>query len=631
MAVLSLSGIHLTYGTDVILDGVDLSIQAGDRICLSGRNGSGKSTLMKVMLGEVAPDDGTVWRQDKLRFAALEQSLPQRRDATIFSAVSSAFSDVGDKLAEFEEVSVKPDVDLKLLDRLQREIDAADGWTLKHRIDAILDRLQMDPHLSLQSLSGGWLKRVAIARSMVLEPDVWFLDEPTNHLDIATIEWLEDLLKDYRGTLVFVSHDRAMMQSVATSVIGIDRGQVKRWDCDYQSFISRRDHEREVEQEQNKLFDKKLAQEEVWIRQGIKARRTRNEGRVRALEKLREERAARREVRDLKLEIGAGGQSGKIVIEAEGLTKSYGAQTVVSNFDFILQRGDRVGLVGPNGAGKSTLIRLLLGSESPDEGQVKQGTRLDVAYFDQNREQLNPDQSVAHYISEGREYIEVGDKSVHVVTYLSHFMFSPDQARAPIRTLSGGEQNRLLLARLFTQPANFLLLDEPTNDLDVETLELLEERLGEFAGTVLIVSHDRSFLDNVVTSMLVFGQDGHITETVGGYEAARPYLANQANKPERVKAQPEANGSAQAPKQSYEDAKKQKAERQKLERELARIPDQIEQLELELAALQETIANPDFYQKPVTERQPTLDKLSKSEDQLVMLMERWETLEAELS
>ncbi len=626
MAILTLSGVHLTYGTDVVLDDVDLAIQAGDRICLSGRNGSGKSTLMKVMLGEVKPDDGTIWRQDNLRFAALEQSLPSRSDATIFGAVSGAFAEVGEHLAAYEVESEKANVDLKQLDQLQHKIDAADGWTLKHRIDSVLDRLKMDPHERLQNLSGGWLKRVAIARSLAQEPDVWFLDEPTNHLDIETIEWLEQLLQEFRGTLVFVSHDRTLMQSVATSVIGVDRGQVKRWDCDYQTFIERRDHEREVALEQNKLFDQKLAQEETWIRQGIKARRTRNEGRVRALLKLREERAARRDERNLKLEIGTGGQSGKIVLEAEEVSKRYGEKSVVRDFDFILQRGDRVGLIGPNGAGKSTLIRLLLGKEAPDSGSIKQGTRLEIAYFDQNREQLNPDQAVSEYISEGREYIEVGGKSVHVVTYLGNFMFNPDQARAPIRTLSGGEQNRLLLARLFTQPANFLLLDEPTNDLDVETLELLEERLSEFEGTVLIVSHDRSFLDNVVTSMLVFGENGHITEVVGGYDTARRFMAAGTSSTATNKAVQES-----ASKQDYAALKKQKSERQKLEKELSRLPDLIEKIEAEIEALQASMAEPGFYEQSSEQQQPTLQNLEQSEAKLLELMGRWESLEAELS
>lgn len=614
---------HLTYGTDTILDQVDLSIQAGDKICLSGRNGSGKSTLMKVMLGEVTPDSGTVWRQDKLQFAALEQNLPTRQNETIFSTVSGAFAEVGQQLADYELEAKKSNVDLTLLDRLQQKIDAADGWSLKHRIDAVLDKLNMQPNELLSNLSGGWLKRVAIARSLVLEPDVWFLDEPTNHLDIETIEWLEGLLQEFSGTLIFVSHDRALMQSVATSVIGIDRGQVKRWDCEYQTFIDRRDHEREVEAEQNKLFDQKLAQEEVWIRQGIKARRTRNEGRVRALEVLRRERAARRDERELKLDIGSGGTSGKIVIEAEAVTKAFEDKTVVDNFDFILQRGDRLGLIGPNGAGKSTLIRLLLGEQSPDTGHVKQGTKLEIAYFDQNREQLNPDQSVAEYISEGREFIEVGDKSLHVVSYLANFMFYPDQARAPIRTLSGGEQNRLLLARLFTQPANFLLLDEPTNDLDVETLELLEERLAEFQGTVMVVSHDRSFLDNVVTSLLVFGDNGHITESVGGYQAARALIGKTKKT--------EAPQSVSEAKLDYAQAKRDKAARQKLERELSRLPDEIEKLEARLGELQEQMSNPEFYQQALDLQQPIIEQSEQIETQLMELMERWEQLEAEMA
>ncbi|MFT7139869.1 MAG: ATP-binding cassette subfamily F protein uup, partial [Sulfitobacter sp.] len=584
MSVLTLSDVSLTYGTDVILDGADLAVQAGDRICLSGRNGSGKSTLMNVMLGNVVADGGNVWRQSGLRFAALEQSLPSREDQTIFASVAGAFAEVGQLLADYDEAAGRTNVSLKELDRLQHAIEAVDGWSLKHRIDAVLDRLGMDPLQNVQNLSGGWLKRVAIARSLVLAPDVWFLDEPTNHLDIPTIQWLETVMKDFAGTLIFVSHDRELMQAVATSVVGIDRGKVTRWDCDYQTFLQRRDHEREVEAEQNKLFDHKLAQEEVWIRQGIKARRTRNEGRVRALESLRQERSQRRNERNLQLEIGSASKSGKLVVEATGVNKAYDDNSVVKDFDLIIQRGDRIGLIGPNGAGKSTLIRMLLGEEVPDSGEIKLGTRLDVAYFDQSREQLNPDQSVSDYISHGREFIEIGGKSLHVVSYLSNFMFNGDQARAPIRTLSGGEQNRLLLARLFAEPANFLLLDEPTNDLDVETLELLEERLSEFEGTVLVVSHDRNFLDNVITSLLVFEGNGFIQESVGGYSdwfrSAGGFNSAGVEKP----------ATAAVSGNDFEESKKRKAERQKVERELSKLPDQVEAAEASIVNLQAKIA-----------------------------------------
>lgn len=625
MSVLTLSDVSLTYGTDVILDGADLAVQAGDRICLSGRNGSGKSTLMNVMLGNVQADGGNVWRQSGLRFAALEQSLPSREDQTIFASVAGAFAEVGQLLADYDEASVRTNVSLKELDRLQHAIEAVDGWSLKYRIDTVLDRLAMDPLQNVQNLSGGWLKRVAIARSLVLAPDVWFLDEPTNHLDIPTIQWLETVMKDFAGTLIFVSHDRELMQAVATSVVGIDRGNVTRWDCDYQTFLQRRDHEREVEAEQNKLFDHKLAQEEVWIRQGIKARRTRNEGRVRALESLRQERSQRRNERNLQLEIGTASKSGKLVVEATGVNKAYDGKSVVKDFDLIIQRGDRIGLIGPNGAGKSTLIRMLLGEEAPDSGEVKLGTRLDIAYFDQSREQLNPEQSVSDYISHGREFIEIGGKSLHVVSYLGNFMFNGDQARAPIRTLSGGEQNRLLLARLFAEPANFLLLDEPTNDLDIETLELLEERLSEFEGTVLVVSHDRNFLDNVITSLLVFEGDGYIQESVGGYSdwyrGSGGFNTADGEKP----------ATAPASSNDFEGNKKRKAERQKVERELSKLPDQVEAAEASIVTLQATIAAPGFFDQPAKQQQTVMEKLKGAEVKVESLMSRWEALEAELA
>lgn len=629
MSVLTLSDVHLTYGTDVILDGTDLAVQPGDRICLSGRNGSGKSTLMNVMLGNVLPDGGNVWRQGGLRFAALEQSLPSREDQTIFASVAAAFAEVGQLLADYDEASVRTNVSLRELDRLQHAIEAVDGWSLKHRIDAVLDRLGMDPLQNVQNLSGGWLKRVAIARSLVLAPDVWFLDEPTNHLDIPTIQWLESVMKDFAGTLIFVSHDRELMQAVATSVIGIDRGRVARWDCDYQTFLQRRDHEREVEAEQNKLFDQKLAQEEVWIRQGIKARRTRNEGRVRALEDLRKERSQRRNERNLQLEIGSASKSGKLVVEATGVNKAYDGKSVVKDFDLIIQRGDRIGLIGPNGAGKSTLIRMLLGEEAPDSGEIKLGTRLDVAYFDQSREQLNPDQSVSDYISHGREFIEIGGKSLHVVSYLGNFMFNGDQARAPIRTLSGGEQNRLLLARLFAEPANFLLLDEPTNDLDVETLELLEERLAEFEGTVLVVSHDRNFLDNVITSLLVFEGDGFIQESVGGYSDWYRGSGGFQSTGDEKPAPAVSNGK------KFEENKKRKSKKQKIERELtkelSKLPDQVEAIEASIVTLQATMAVPGFFDQPSNKKQPVMDKLKAAEAKVETLMSRWEALEATLA
>ncbi len=624
MPILTLTDVGLSFGTDVILDRANLTFEKGDRVCLSGRNGSGKSTLLKVILGEQTPDSGQVWRQNGLVFANLEQTLPRQRDLTVFKAVAMAFEDIGELLDEYEQLLHNLDTDgaMERLDRLQHAIEARDGWSIKHRIDTVLDKLGLEPDKSLQTLSGGWRKRVSIAKSLVLDPDVWILDEPTNHLDIPTIQWLEEVMLDFQGSIIFVSHDRQLMQSVAKSVIEIDRGNVTRWDCDYAAFIERRDHEREVEQQQNKLFDQKLAKEEVWIRQGIKARRTRNEGRVRDLEALRRERAQRREHQSLKLEIGASSESGKIVKEVTGLTKRYGAETVVRDFDFVIQRKDRIGLIGPNGAGKSTLLKLLLEEESPDAGEVKTGTRLSLAYFDQAREQLPPEKSVSDYISDGRDYISIGGKEVHVVSYLSNFMFNADQARAPIRTLSGGEQNRLLLARLFSLPANLLVLDEPTNDLDVETLELLEERLADYDGTVLIVSHDRSFMDNVVTNLLVFKGQGHIEEFVGGYsDWLRETGGFEALTIEKERA-------ASKPAVAFQNQKKQKSEQRKLEKELQGLPEKIEKLEANIEAIHEEMADPGFFQQSAQDQQPLRNKLAAAEADLETLLARWEELES---
>ena len=519
MSIASLKNVSVHFGTDIILDQVEFNIAKGERVCLTGRNGSGKSTLMRLLCGEVLADEGNIWREKALSFSTLEQDLPTGDDTTIFAAVASACSEAGELLAEYARVSMGAfDEDtLERMAELQTQIEAIDGWVLHHRVEAVLQRMKLEPGEKLTNLSGGWLKRVAIAKSLVTEPDVWLLDEPTNHLDIPTIEWLQEVMLEFQGTIVFVTHDRELMQSVATAIVEVDRGNLVRWDCDYKTFLERRDHEREVEQIHNKKFDINLKKEEAWIREGIKARRTRNEGRVRALEQLRLEHQKRRTQSTLKLAVDSGSASGKIVKELVNVSKSFDGKAIISDLDLIIQRGDRIGLLGPNGCGKSTLIKILLEGLAIDAGEVISGTKLAPAYFDQVRGQLNPEQSVKDYIAQGREYISINERDVHVVTYLANFMFNPEQARAPIRTLSGGEQNRLLLARLFSLPTNLLVLDEPTNDLDVESLELLEELLLEYTGTVLIVSHDRSFLDNVVSSLLVFEGQGQVTEYVGGY------------------------------------------------------------------------------------------------------------------
>ena len=630
MSIASLKNVSVHFVTDIILDQVEFNIAKGERVCLTGRNGSGKSTLMRLLCGEVLADEGNIWREKALSFSTLEQDLPTGDDTTIFAAVASAFSEAGELLAEYARVSMGAfDEDtLERMAELQTQIEAIDGWVLHHRVEAVLQRMKLEPGEKLTNLSGGWLKRVAIAKSLVTEPDVWLLDEPTNHLDIPTIEWLQEVMLEFQGTIVFVTHDRELMQSVATAIVEVDRGNLVRWDCDYKTFLERRDHEREVEQIHNKKFDINLKKEEAWIREGIKARRTRNEGRVRALEQLRLEHQKRRTQSTLKLAVDSGSASGKIVKELVNVSKSFDGKAIISDLDLIIQRGDRIGLLGPNGCGKSTLIKILLEGLAIDAGEVISGTKLAPAYFDQVRGQLNPEQSVKDYIAQGREYISINERDVHVVTYLANFMFNPEQARAPIRTLSGGEQNRLLLARLFSLPTNLLVLDEPTNDLDVESLELLEELLLEYTGTVLIVSHDRSFLDNVVSSLLVFEGQGQVTEYVGGYNdwlrgggsfAALAKAAHKANPTAKV---PVADGPT-----SFEDRKKEKAALKKLERELAQIPALIDKLEQEMAGLQAKIEAPSFFQAASAEQDQVFAAVAEKEAEMDALMIRWEELE----
>lgn len=630
MSIASLKNVSVHFGTDTILDQVEFNIAKGERVCLTGRNGSGKSTLMRLLCGEVLADEGNIWREKALSFSTLEQDLPAGDDTTIFAAVASAFSEAGELLAEYAQVSMGAfdDSTLDRMAQLQTQIEAIDGWVLHHRVESVLQRMKLPPDEKLINLSGGWLKRVAIAKSLVTEPDVWLLDEPTNHLDIPTIEWLQEVMLEFQGTIVFVTHDRELMQSVATAIVEVDRGQLVRWDCDYKTFLERREHEREVEQTHNKKFDINLKKEEAWIREGIKARRTRNEGRVRALQQLRLERQKRRTQGTLKLAVDSGSASGKIVKELINVSKSYDAKPIITDLDLVIQRGDRIGLLGPNGSGKSTLIKILLEGLEIDSGEVVSGTKLAPAYFDQVRGQLNPEQSVKDYIAQGREYISINDREVHVVSYLANFMFNPEQARAPIRTLSGGEQNRLLLARLFSLPTNLLVLDEPTNDLDVESLELLEELLLDYTGTVLIVSHDRSFLDNVISSLLVFEGAGRVIEYVGGYNdwleggGSFAALANAADK-----VNPTAKAAVAEAPMSFEERKKAKAALKKRERELAQIPDRIDELELEMASLQAKIAAPTFFQASAADQDLLYASVAEKEAEMDILMARWEALE----
>jgi len=602
-----LTELCLAVGTGQILKNANLVVEPGEKLALAGRNGAGKSTLLSLIQGSQNPDDGEVWVDSALRIAALPQQLPLPEKISVFDAVHQQVQYVS------SDTNSQP---------RQRPGILADTETT-YKTETILSRLGLPADATLDTLSGGWLKRVAIAQSLVQEPDIWILDEPTNHLDLVGIEWLEKVMRDYRGTLLFVSHDRALMQSAAKAMIEIDRGQLTRYDCDYQTFLSRRDKNREVEAEQNRQFDDKLRQEETWIRQGIKARRTRNEGRVRALKALRDERERRVSLRDMKkMQVERGELSGKIVKEVDALHYAIGEQLIVDHLDLIIQRGDRIGILGPNGCGKSTLLKLLLGELAPQRGVIKTGTKLKIAYFDQTRAQLNQDQSVFDYLAEGREFVDVGGKDLHVVTYLQNFLFNPDQSRAPIRSLSGGEQNRLLLAKLFTQPANLLVLDEPTNDLDIETLELLEAILVDYDGTVLMVSHDRTFMDNAVSSLLVFEGNGQVTEYVGGYTDwhQQQTLAQTTTG---------INVSRDETATDYERRKKQKAAEQKRLRDLEKTTDRIEQVEADIGALNAKLADSTFFEMTTEAQTRLYDEAAALDEELNTLMETWERLESD--
>lgn len=633
MPVITLKNVSLSFGSDTVLNKVDLNIDQGERLCLTGRNGSGKSTLMRLISNRLAADDGVIWRADHLKFSNLDQELPGSSEATVYQTVAAGFSTVGSLLSRYHELTMSTSQEaIDEMAGLHEQIDAVDGWAMGHRVDTILDKMKLAADHKLSSLSGGWLKRVAIASSLVTAPDIWLLDEPTNHLDIPTIQWLESQLLNYEGTIIFVSHDRQLMQSVATSIVDIDQGRVKRWDCPYQDFLQRKDHESEVQAQQQKLFDDRLRKEEVWIRQGVKARRTRNEGRVRALEKMRLERQQRRTSGQLRLAIDRGGASGRIVKELENVCKGYEGNELIHDLNLIIQRGDRLGLLGPNGSGKTTLLKILLEELAPDKGQVRTGTRLEVAYFDQVRAQLNPEQSVADYIAEGRDFITVNEKNIHVVSYLNNFMFNADQSRSPIRTLSGGEQNRLLLAKLFSLPANLLVLDEPTNDLDVESLELLEELLMDYKGTVLLVSHDRSFMDNVVSSLVVFEGGGVVKEYVGGYNdwlQAGGHFGEDpsAPKPARKPARKEASGRQAGTNSSYQNRKSHRNTQARTSRELERLPGKVEALEKKIEEHHQAMSEPAFFEQTDEEQQRLYTELSEFELQLESLFARWQELD----
>ena len=627
MPLLSLDRVSISFGRHALLEQASFQIDAGERVCLIGRNGAGKSTLLKIVDGEVVPDAGEVWRQPGLAIARLSQDLPCDDDAIVFDVVAAGLADVGRLLAEFHHVSHAVADDESLLKRmevLQHEIDACDGWGLGQRVDHILARLELPADARIGELSGGWRRRVALAQALVSDPDLLLLDEPTNHLDIELIQWLEDQLLELRGGVLFVTHDRALLTRLATRIVELDRGVLTSWRGDYPTFLAKKAAALEEEARHASLFDKKLAQEEAWIRQGIKARRTRNEGRVRALVALRAKRAERRELEGkVRLSLDEGRASGKLVVDAQNLSYAWSESDapIVRDFSLRIMRGDRIGLVGPNGAGKTTLLQLLLGQLAPSSGSVRLGTKLEVAYYDQLRAALELEKTVIENLAEGSEYVQVQGERRHAIGYLQDFLFSPDRARTPMKALSGGEHNRVLLARLFAQPANLLVLDEPTNDLDIETLELLEELLIDYRGTLLLVSHDRAFLDNVVTSTLVFEGDGHIQEYAGGYSdwlrrsAARATVAAKSVKD--TKPAPAATAKPKSRKLGFKDA-----------RELEQAPAKIESLETEQSELVERLSRPAFYQSDLAEQARVHARIAALTGELEAAYARWYELEA---
>ena len=628
MPLLRLNKVSLAFGHRALLDAVDLELYRGERVCLVGRNGEGKSSLMRILSGEVVPDDGECWIRPAMRIAYLAQEVGMDSNDTVFDVVAAGLSGLGKLISDYHhtvtelEHSDDPAI-LTRLSGLQQALEAADGWQLEQRVETVLSRLELDSDAVFHSLSGGWRRRAMLARALVCDPDVLLLDEPTNHLDIEAITWLEEFMVEYEGALMFVSHDRAFVRRLSTRIIELDRGQLTSWPGSYDDYVRRKVEQLEVEARHNALFDKKLSQEETWIRQGIKARRTRNEGRVRALQEMREQHSQRRKRSGkARLQLDGGEKSGKLVFEAEDVSLRFGENTVISHLSTTILRGDRIGIIGPNGAGKSTLIKVLLGGLEPDSGHVRGGTRQQVAYFDQQREQLNADKSVMDNVADGSQHVLVNGRDRHVASYLRDFLFPAERLQSPVSTLSGGERNRLLLARLFAKPANLLVMDEPTNDLDVETLELLEELLMDYHGTLLLVSHDRAFLDNVVTSTLVFEGAGVIGEYVGGYsdwlrqKTAADKPARKNNGGSTVKVTPRQTVSEKPEKLSYKD-----------QRELDGLPGKIEKLETEQTQLQATMGEPDFYQQSHERVTATLERMQAVEEELETCYGRWEALE----
>jgi len=629
----ALDHVSLAFGHLPLLDQANLQIEPGERVCVLGRNGTGKSTLLRLLSGDQTPDSGSIWLAPGLRVARLDQDVPLSSARSVFDVVAEGLGELSELVAAFHHTAVRlatentPEL-LERLGRLQHELEERDGWRIEQRVELVLSQLNLPPDVMVDTLSGGWRRRVLLARTLVAVPDLLLLDEPTNHLDLKAIVWLETFLSEYPGTVVFVTHDRAFLQRVAMRIVEIDRGRLTSWPGDYATFLRKKEEWLASEAIRHEKFDKRLAEEEVWLRQGVKARRTRNEGRVRALMAMREERAARRnEPGAVRLQIERAQSSGQLVFELEHVSKAFDGP-VVQDFSARILRGDRIGLIGPNGSGKTTLLKMILGELEPDEGAVRRGAGVLVAYYDQQREQLDPDRTVFDTVGEGNDTVTANGRSRHVNAHLADFLFPPERAQSPVRALSGGERNRLLLARLFTRPANVLVLDEPTNDLDLETLELLEAQLVDWPGTLLLVSHDRAFLDNVITSTLVFEGGGRVREYVGGYEdwlrqrsTDVEGLTREAVRSTRAK-----SSSRDAESQERADSARKLSYRE--QKELEALPVRIDALETEQRTLAESIAAPDFYKEPAAAIASALARVETIERELAALYARWEALDS---
>ncbi|TYK66220.1 ATP-binding cassette ATPase Uup [Colwellia echini] len=642
MELLRIANGELAFGEDKILNKADLSVQTGERICLVGRNGAGKSTLMKILMGLQGLDDGQILKSSTMQLAMLEQDPPEASEIKVFDYVAEGVKENAELIRRYHAlihlIGEDPsEANLNKLSKVQEDLEQANAWLDEQRIDQAMTTLSLDPEAKIKDLSGGWLRKVALAKALVTNPDILLLDEPTNHLDIESVLWLETFLKEFAGTIIFISHDRAFIRGLSTRILDLDRGKLTSYPGDYDLYIEQKQHDLQVEEQQNALFDKKLAEEEVWIRQGVKARRTRNEGRVRSLEKLRLERKARREVRNQStMNITQGDRSGKLVFEAEDVKVAFGDKVVIENLNLLISRNDRLALIGANGTGKSTLIKLIMEKQAATSGKMRSGVNLEIAYFDQHREALDLNQTVQEIVGEGKQEVMVNGRSRHVLGYLQDFLFSPKRARTPVRALSGGEKNRLLLARLFLRPSNLLILDEPTNDLDIETLELLEEVVANYAGTVILVSHDRDFVNNCVNTCLYFDGTGQVNQIVGGYDDVDDYLALKAEQRQNMADGAEQKSNAKAVEKKptavqnnvqTAPAEKKKKLSFKESRELESLPEKIDELENLIDSLQSQVNDANFFSQDEKITQKVLNQLAESESNLEIVYARWQELD----